>query len=179
VPADDAGYLVALNHIGSIRMQLDDWVGAREALERLLALQIDTAEVLSNLAWVDFRLGDFQGAELAALRALEIDPDNPDLRYDVALFRVAQGKLLEAIDTYERAISQNPDAAGITRGLEGLLTLHEVYPDVNATHYALAYFARRLSRPELERDELEHYLAAAPEGGTAEFAQARLAEIAP
>ncbi|HXV77813.1 MAG TPA: tetratricopeptide repeat protein [Candidatus Polarisedimenticolaceae bacterium] len=174
VPADDAGYLVALESIGSIRMRLGDWDGARRAFEELCTIQVTTRDLLANIAWVNFRLEDYDGAELAALRALEIEPDDDELRYDVGLFRVARGELAEAIGTYERAILRNSDRETILHGLTGLSTLHELHPDIPGTHYALAYFARRLSRDEMEVEELRHYLASNPAGPTADFARSRL-----
>jgi tetratricopeptide (TPR) repeat protein len=177
VPEGDPGYLVALNQIGTVRMRLGDWEGARRTLEELTRIQLDTVEPLSNLALVYFRLGDYEAAELAALRALEIRPEVPELRYDIALFRVAQRRLIEGIDTYERAIEINPNQALVMRGLEGLVTLHELDAGIPEVHYALAYFAHRLQRDELEAEELQHYLATDPTGPTADYARSRLEEL--
>ena len=174
VTDSDPGYLLALRNLGQVRGLLGDWEGAREALERLVAMQLDTSDALTALSQVQYRLGDFDAAELSALRALEIGEADPMLSYDLALYRVAQDRLAEALDTYERAIERDPAGVRIMKALERLMSLHDEHPELPTVHYALAYFARRLARLDLEIQELEHYLATAPQGQTAEFARERL-----
>ena len=176
VPEVDPGYLLALRNLGQARGLLGDWEGARDALERLVAMQLDTNDALTALSQVQYRLGDYDAAEVSALRAIEIEEGDPMLRYDLALYRVAQDRLAEAVDTYERAIERDPNHVRIMRALERLISLHEERPEVPTVHYALAYFARRLSRLDLEIAELEHYLATDPSGQSAEFARERLDE---
>jgi tetratricopeptide (TPR) repeat protein len=174
VPEIDPGYLLALRNLGQVRGLLGDWEGAREALERLVAMQLDTNDALTALGQVHYRLGDYEAAELSALRALEIEEGDPLLRYDLALYRVAQDRLAEALDTYERAIQRDPTHARIMTALQRLISLHELHPELPAVHYAMAYFAKRLARLDLEIEELEHYLATDPKGQTARFARKRL-----
>jgi tetratricopeptide (TPR) repeat protein len=176
VPAVDPGYLLALRNLGQVRGLLGDWEGAREALEQVLATQLDDAGTLETLGQVQYRLGDYEGAELSALRALEIGGDDPLLRFDLALYRVAGDRLLEALATYERAIADDPERTGTMKALQRLMSLHETHPEIPTVHYALAYFARRLSRQDLEIQELEHYLQTNPTGPTAAFARTRLEE---
>jgi tetratricopeptide (TPR) repeat protein len=176
VPEVDPGYLVALRNLGQVRGMLGDWEGAREDLERLLTIQLDTRDALVALGQVQYRLGDFDAAELSALRALEIDEGDPLLRFDLALYRVAQNRLAEALDTYERAIERDPERTRTMKALERLMSLHDRHPEIPTVHYALAYFARRLARLDLEIQELEHYLQTDPTGQTANFARQRLAE---
>jgi hypothetical protein len=64
-----------------------------------------------------------------------------------------------------------------SEALEDLLRLEARHPDLADVHYALAFFARTLERPELEREQLERYLEMAPAGPTVAQAKARLAEI--
>jgi len=174
VPEADPGYLLALRNLGQARGLLGDWEGAREALELLVALQVDTNDVLAALGQVQYRLADYDAAEVSALRALEIAEGDPMLRYDLALYRVAQDRLAEALDTYERAIERDPDHTRIMKALQRLISLHDEHPELPTVHYALAYFARRLARLDLEIEELEHYLTSGPMGQTAEFARERL-----
>ncbi len=133
--------------------------------------------MLRTLAWLEYRLGDFEAAELCALRVLEIEPEDATTRYGVALFRLMQGRLPEAMDTYRRAMEQNTSREQITEALERLLVAHEERPDAPQVHYALAFFAESLGRPEQEIEELRHYLATEPTGPTAELARTRLAEV--
>ncbi len=176
VPETDPGYLVALRNLGQVRALLGDWEGAREALERLVSMQLDTHDALAALGQVYYRLGDYDAAEVAALRALEIEAGDPMLRYDLALYRVAQDRLAEALDTYERAIDRDPDHGRVMKALQRLIALHDEHPELPSVHYSLAYFARRLARLDLEIEELEHYLATEPTGQTGQFARERLAE---
>lgn len=177
VPLEDPGFLVALRNLAEVRAQLGDFAGARDALERLSSLQADTRGALELMSRVQYRLGDYQAAELALLRAFEIDDADPALRYDLALFRVAQARLPEAIETYDRAVARDPSQAGIMTALERLSALHEARPELPTVHYALAYFAKRLARPELEAEELEHFLAHESGGPAADAARRRLDEL--
>jgi tetratricopeptide (TPR) repeat protein len=174
VPEIDPGYLLALRNLGQVRGLLGDWEGARDALARLLEIQLDTCDGLTALSQVQYRLGEFDAAEISALRAIEIDDSNPMLRFDLALYRVAQDRLAEALDTYERAIELDPKRTYTMRALQHLMSLHDEHPELPSVHYALAYFARRLARLDLEIQELEHYLATNPQGQAAGFARQRL-----
>jgi len=170
----DPGYLLALRNLGQVLGLLGDWEGARDALERLGAMQLDDRDALSALGQVQYRLGDFDAAEVSALRALEIEAGDPMLRFELALYRVAQDRLPEALDTYERAIELDLERTRIMKALQRLMSLHDGHPDIATTHYALAYFARRLARLDLEIQELEHYLETDPSGPAANFARQRL-----
>jgi len=176
VPEVDPGYLLALRYLGQVRGLLGDWEGAREDLERLIEIQLDTRDALTALGQVQYRLGDFEAAEISALRALEIEEGDPMLRFDLALYRVAQDRLAEALGTYERAIELDPEQTRTMKALQRLMSLHDEHPEIPTVHYALAYFARRLSRLDLEIQELEHYLEIAPAGQAATFARQRLDE---
>ena len=177
VPVDDAGYLVALRHLAQVRAKLGDFAGAREALERLHAMQVETQDTVSLLAEIQYRLGDYAGAELSVLRAIEIDDSKSSLRYQLALFRVAQGQLPEAIATYERAIAGDANRDTLGQALDHLMALHEAHRELPAVHYALAYFGRRLTQPDVEREELQHFLALETTGQAADIARNRLAEL--
>jgi tetratricopeptide (TPR) repeat protein len=176
VPETDRGYLLARQNLSRVLIRLGDLEGARRELERLADLQLDTPELLTGLAWLQYRLLDYEAAELSALRALEIDAEDAELRYSLGLFRLAQGRLPEAIDTYNRAMEQDPGRPTVSAALEKLIELHEERPDLAQVHYALAFFAKSLSRRELEIEELEHFLATDPQGSTAAVARERLEE---
>jgi tetratricopeptide (TPR) repeat protein len=177
VPADDAGYLIALSNLAHVRAKLGDFAGAREALDKLHSMQLETQDTVALMAEIQYRLGDYAGAELSILRAIEIDDSKSMLRYELALFRAAQGQLPEAIATYERAIASDPSRDAIATALDQLSALHEAHPDVAAVHYALAYFGRRLVQPDLELEELQHFLARETASQAADLARARLAEL--
>jgi len=177
VPKDDAGYLISLRHLGQVRAKLGDFEGARQALELLLSMQVETQDVVTMLGEIQYRLGDYPAAEISVLRAIEMGDSNPVLRYELALYRVAQARLPEAIATYERAIERDPSHSVIGTALDQLSALHEARPDLASVHYALAYFGRRLAQPDLELEELEHFLAHEATGQATDLARGRLAEI--
>ena len=176
VPEVDPGYLMALRNLGQVLGLLGDWEGSLDALERLEATQLDNPDTLTALGQVQFRLGNYDAAELSALRAMEIEAGDPLLRFDLALYRVAQDRLPEALDTYQRAIELDPERTRTLQALQRLMSLHDAHPEIATTHYALAYFARRLARLDLEIYELEHFLETDPSGQSASFAQQRLDE---
>jgi len=108
VPNDDPGYLVALRRLADVQTSLGDFQGALASLDHLSSMQVDTADALQLSSHLQYRLGDYAGAELSILRAMEINDSDPALRYELGLFRVAQGRLPEAIATYDRAIERDP-----------------------------------------------------------------------
>lgn len=177
VPLDDPGYLISLQALGQACAALGDFECARDALERLSAMRIDTTDTLRLLGYVQYQLGEYEAAEGSVLRALEIDDSVATLRYELALYRVAGSRLPEAIATYDRAIARDPAQTGLMTALEQLTELHVAHPELPTVHYALAYFGQRLSRPEFEATELEHFLAGASAGQAVEAATRRLAEI--
>ena len=62
------------------------------------------------------------------------------------------------------------------RAPQDLLDLHGSGAEIGSVHYAIAFFAKTLSRPDLEIEELKHYLEAVPSGPAADVARERLAE---
>ncbi|MCC7167776.1 MAG: tetratricopeptide repeat protein [Rhodospirillales bacterium] len=78
---------------GSALTQLEQLTEAMRHLERSLALQplfLPTRNALSNLLMA---LGQFDRAETVLLDGLGINPDQPDLRWNLALCQLGQGKL--------------------------------------------------------------------------------------
>ena len=130
-------------------LQLGDYAEAAARLERLavdetLAPRPETRAGLlaqAGLAWV--LAGDEGKAAHARDKALEITPDNVDLRIDRALSRVALEQYFEAIDDLNRALDLAP------RRIDALL--------VRASTY------RYLDQIDLARDDVERALAIDPE----------------
>ena len=130
-------------------LQLGDYAEAATRLERVagdesLAPRPETRAGLlaqAGLAWV--LAGDEGKAAAARDKALEITPDNVDLRIDRALSRVALEQYFEAIDDLNRALDLSP------RRIDVLL--------VRASTY------RYLDQLDLARDDVERALAIDPE----------------
>jgi tetratricopeptide (TPR) repeat protein len=176
VPSTDPSYLLALHNLAGLYLRQGKLESSAQALERLNTLQPDDAALQVSLGWAYFRLRRYPDAELEVLRALEVAPDHLPARFNVALFRVAQGKLPEAIRAYERAMA-HPDAAGyVERGRRELAALVTALPGRPETHYALAYLASKTGSREEEIRQLERYLEMGPEGDAVEVARERLTE---
>ncbi len=116
-------------------------------------------------------------AEFAALRALELAPDHKSTRYNIGLYRVAQGRSQLAISSYIRALSNDPNATQVSRHRDRLWAFHDEHPEMPAPHFALAFFADAMQDPRAEIDELEHYLELALPGPERDAAVKKLAEV--
>ena len=174
VPISDPSYLVARNHLAGALVRAGDVPGAIRVLEELAVFQPDSPTILEELAWGHHRLGDHERAELYALRGLEIDGTRAQLRYAVGLFRLAAGRTVEAVPAYKRAMEADTGGRHVTEALTRLLTLGAERPDLTGVHYIAAFFANTLRRPEVERQELERFLAAESSGPIAVQARAQL-----
>jgi len=176
VPKSDSGYLIALKNLGAAYGTQGRHEEALARFAEILEFQPSQPASYVDLAWAQFRNGQPAEAELSALRALELEPDNVAWRYSTALFRVLNSDLERAIPTYHRAILADSSRQGLRQAVEDLTALHEAQVAIPEIHYALAFFGRTLGRRELEIDELEHYLETAPDGSAAAVARQRLAE---
>ena len=176
VPNTDPGYALALDNLGQVYEKMGDMAAAAKSYSEIISLQPENPEPYVSLSWVRYHLGDLEAAEIATLRTLEIAPRHVQARYNVALFRAAQGKVAEAIRAYSRALSMDPDRRYRWQAEDQLLTLSASRPDLADAHYALAYLANARGDPGEEIKRLENYLSLDPSGPAAETAKARLAE---
>ncbi|MFN3459993.1 MAG: tetratricopeptide repeat protein [Oceanibaculum sp.] len=146
---DKGGGSAAEHCIAVALLQLGDYAEAAARLERVaadesLAPRPETRAGLlaqAGLAWV--LAGDERKAAGARDKALEITPDNVDLRIDRALSRMALEQYFEAIDDLNRALDLEP------RRMDALL--------VRASAY------RYLGQIDLARDDVERALGIDPD----------------
>jgi tetratricopeptide (TPR) repeat protein len=176
VPEGDPGYANALSNLAAIQLQLGELQGSWMTLMQLSALQPDNPDVYAAIGWVLYLLGRNAEAEMAALRAIELDDNHVAARYNVALYRLVQNRLPEAIKAYHRAMSRDGAMQYVGAAREHLVELQRNRPEFAEVHYALAYFANAVSNTEMEIEELEKYLALNPGGPAVEVARSRLAE---
>lgn len=135
--------------IAASLLQLGDYAEAATRLERVaadesLSPRPETRAGLlaqAGLAWV--LAGDERKAASARDKALEITPDNVDLRIDRALSRMTLEQYFEAIDDLNRAIDLAPHR------MDALL--------IRASAY------RYLGQLDLARDDVERALALDPD----------------
>ena len=176
VPVNSLGYAMAQRQLAVVHMRLGALDESFAASVRWSDADPETVDAHLNLAAVAFEFGRYDVAEQAALRAIELQPRDVMTRFDLALIRVAAGNLPHAIGSYERALALEPEQAALTLALQRLIQFSQRHPQHVEVHYALAYFARIMNRPELEREHLEAFLSHEPSGPAATTARARLDE---
>jgi Flp pilus assembly protein TadD len=86
---------------------------AKGMLNRAVELRPNDGYIVDSLGWVDFRLGDYNGAVDRLERAVELEPGDPTINDHLgdAYWRV--GREREARFQWRRALSLNPDHAAV------------------------------------------------------------------
>jgi tetratricopeptide (TPR) repeat protein len=176
VPTDSSDFAAAQLRGAVALAKRGDLEEAQLALFQVTERHPDNPEALASLAWLFYLDADYDRAERTALRTLELDPAHLPTRYNIALYRVGQGRTQAAVRSYLRAMREDPAGREISVHRERLYTFHETHPDVPAGHYALAFLANSMQDRRTEVDELEHYLELVPEGSEAESARQKLSE---
>jgi len=74
-------------------------------LEQATACDPDNITAWDNLARIRVLLGDFQGGEYAAIRALKLQPNAPHLHTRLGIAVAAQQRLAEAVQHYRQALA--------------------------------------------------------------------------
>ncbi len=171
VPSEDPGYALALQNLGFVQYQAGNAQESLETYNRLRSLQPEEAHTHIGLSWALFGLRRYDEAEHAGLRALELDSNNVAARYNVALFRVARGRIEDAILSYRRAQRRDSMNKHLAMGLNDLKRLEEREPELAEVHYALAFFANSRGARQEEMDELEIFLKMDPTGPAADQAR--------
>lgn len=119
-------YADAWLNLGLTRLVAEDYPGARQAFERLLALEPDSPAALGNLALVAQREGRPAEAERLWRRVLDQHPDHAPTLYALGDLLVEQGRLDEAQPLLERERRLRPHAPG---GALSLARLHHLRGD--------------------------------------------------
>jgi uncharacterized Ntn-hydrolase superfamily protein len=90
----------------AIDIRVDDHADPFVELGRLLRLaQVNYAW---NQGWTLFMDRQYQPALLAQERAAQLAPDNPEVWYDLAVIRLAAGRMDDALSALEAALRMNP-----------------------------------------------------------------------
>lgn len=176
VPQDSPNYPTVLRHLAVLNASQGNYDDAIESLLQLVARRPGDPEVHASLGWVFYLAERYPDAEFAALRALELEPAHVSTRFNVGLYRIAQGRTQLAISSYIRAMRSDPNGEHVTDHRDRLRGFHDEHPDLPGPHYALAFFADSMQDPRTEIDELEHYLALAAAGPEKEAATKQLEE---
>jgi tetratricopeptide (TPR) repeat protein len=91
--------------LGVVLLQIRDYAGAREVLERAITRHGENAYLLANLARAFASLGDQQRADELIWRALELDPNEPTSLNWLIASLAARGGQPAALAAYARAAS--------------------------------------------------------------------------
>ena len=68
----------------------------------------ENAHIIDSLAWVQYRLGDFEEAYKNILRAIDYEPEEPEIWEHYGDIAKAVNKNKQAKDAYRRALELNP-----------------------------------------------------------------------
>jgi tetratricopeptide (TPR) repeat protein len=136
---------------------------SKQASEKALRLKPDLAEAMDNIGWINMYYDfDFAKADETFKRTLEIDPSNASALNNSAAIKSCLGKVDEAIELYNKAISADPLRPTGYNGLsleyfykgdwkkseEAMRKALEVTPD-----YASGYY--QIARIQLAQNESE------------------------
>ena len=105
----DPRYFFALFNLALAHQQLGQMVDARKRYDQALALEPDNAQVLCNLAWLDYRDGGFEDAARRFAEAARIAVGRPaeaaEYWFDIGAVREKQARHAEARRAYEQALT--------------------------------------------------------------------------
>jgi len=82
-----------------------------DELEQLAGKFPDNARVLHLFSLAQAQCGDFENAVETVKKAVKLDPRNPDMRYDLAMFYLELGKVAQARSVYQSLKELDPKLA--------------------------------------------------------------------
>ncbi|PID75863.1 MAG: hypothetical protein CSB23_01230 [Deltaproteobacteria bacterium] len=100
---------VLLYNLGLLLFEIEDLTGARDALQRAVALAPEDPDILFNLALCCRRQGDVDEAIRLYRLALEREPESLDIMYNLSGCFREQKEYAEAASLLERVLSIDPD----------------------------------------------------------------------
>jgi tetratricopeptide (TPR) repeat protein len=101
----------ALHLLGVLAHQRGDHLRAAELITRALGINGNAAPYHANLAEVHRALGRLDLARAACQKALELQPDYPEVINNLGLILLAQGQLDDALLHFRRAVNLRPGHA--------------------------------------------------------------------
>jgi lipopolysaccharide biosynthesis regulator YciM len=90
-------YVAALNNLGVVCMQVNDLACGRESFEKAIQIDPNLARAYLNLARLTLRERQFVPAEALLVKAVAIEPLNPEALTMLSISELLQGKLDDAI----------------------------------------------------------------------------------
>jgi tetratricopeptide (TPR) repeat protein len=150
-----AELVYALNAAGSLQLAQGDLPGAQSSLDEALNLDRRNPVILSNLAFVDFRMGNYPATESLLQTTLDIDRNNPDVYYLLGEAYYREDKISDAIDQWTAGLRLGPHAE-MTKRLDKARQEAGVQNDMSvlqSAHFILRY-DRNVSDPLLGQEIL-------------------------
>lgn len=100
----------ALNYIGyTLADKGVELERAHKLIVKALEGDPENAHIIDSLAWVQYRLGDFETAYKSILRAIGYEPEEAEIWEHYGDIAKAVNKKKQAKDAYRRALELNPD----------------------------------------------------------------------
>ncbi|MBI9112730.1 tetratricopeptide repeat protein [Maridesulfovibrio ferrireducens] len=111
----------ALNYVGYILADRNEQLDrAMVLISRANKLEPDNGFIIDSLAWVHYRLGNFDEAWKNIGRALSLQPRQPELWEHYGDIALAMGNKKEAAKAYKRALKFDPENKELRRKLDSL-----------------------------------------------------------
>jgi tetratricopeptide (TPR) repeat protein len=166
-----------LKLLGAANASLDNWAGAASHFRKVVELQPDDSEALSNLAIAFSRLGNVEGAVSSLKSAVQLKPDDAEAHNSLAIALSALGKLDEAIAGFKKTLELAPESAEVHNNLgiafsrlkrfeEAAASFQralELEPDYATAHNHLGIALNELGKPHEAITSHEKALALNPD----------------
>lgn len=140
-PIAKAELVNALNSVASLQVSQGDLSSARTSLEEAVKLDTQNPTLLSNLATIHFRLGDYQKTEDLLQASLAIDGKNQWAHLLLGETYYRQEKIAQAISAWNEGLRLGPNEA-IAQRLEKARResgIHNELSPLRSTHFILRY----------------------------------------
>jgi tetratricopeptide (TPR) repeat protein len=98
-------YTNALNNLGGVELQLEEWDKAIDTLTKSITLYPDFANSYYNLGWAYENKGNLGEAEHMYAKAVELSPLDPDALSSLARLLYARKQTDEAASLLRRALA--------------------------------------------------------------------------
>jgi len=105
----------ALNSLASLQAAQGDLSAAKSSLEEALVLNKKNLAVLTNLAIINYRTGNYRASEDLLLACLQMDKRNQETHYLLGEAYYAQEKVGQAISEWTEALQLGPNPGIVTR----------------------------------------------------------------
>ncbi len=140
-----------IDHVELVK-EINGGAYAKDLIASMSSKYPENVELLKMLAVTQKEIGDVQDAEVTAKRALQVEPDEPDLHLFLGTINAESGQLDQAIHHLSQGIMNKTDK------MDGYLLLSKVYEQQREFTKALEALKQAM---EIAPTDIRSYLAAA------------------